>query len=85
MGTGIIFISWLVGGFVGGAFVSGVATATHGTHNNNITPIWRERKKRLCVFATSTKRILGHIAKFMYLRLCDFTCCVFVFLGTLHC
>ena len=41
-------------------------------------------KKRLCVFATSTKRILGQIAKFMYLRLCDFTCCVFVFLGTLQ-
>ena len=29
-------------GFVGGAFVSGVATAANGTHNNNITPIWRE-------------------------------------------
>ena len=42
-------------------------------------------KKSDCVFATDTKTILGQIAKFMYLRLCVFMFCVFVFLGTLQC
>ena len=41
-------------------------------------------KKSDCVFATDTKTILGQIAKFMYLRLCVFMLCVFVFLGTLQ-
>ena len=44
----------------------------------------RERKRVICVFATDTKKILGQIAKFMYLRLCVFMFCVFVFLGTLQ-
>ena len=45
--------------------------------------LW-ERKRVICVFATDAKKILGQIAKFMYLRLCVFMFCVFVFLGTLQ-
>ncbi len=56
-------------------------------HRTNAAPTNEGAGGQLCDSASlrqNTKTILGQIAKYMYLCLCVFTYCVFLFLGTLQ-